>query len=72
MACSNDATANKYLRPEKDAFGVRLNVTVGLAPSPETLLALQFKIRKLVESVVACPAVQLPAAPCKLKLFVAG
>ena len=56
---------------EKDSCGVRLNVTVSVVPEPDALLPLQVKVKELCESVAACPGVQLPPAPNKVKLFVA-
>ena len=57
--------------PVKEIFGVRLNVTISVVPEPEALLAPQFKVRALVESMADCPGMQLPTAPNKVKLFVA-
>ena len=51
--------------PEKSSCGVRLNVTVSVVPEPEALLPLQFKVKTLLESVAACPGMQLPLTPNK-------
>ena len=68
----SETEINNGWGPLKKFFsGVRLNVTISVFPEPEALLAPQFKVRAVVESVPGCPGVQLPPAPNKVKLFFA-
>jgi hypothetical protein len=52
-ARSEAKISNRYRAPEKEGFGVKLNVTVHTLPDPEARLPPQFKVKKAVERVVA-------------------
>ena len=58
-----------YCLPDEDSSGVTLKVTVNTVPEPETLLALQSKVREPLEIVVACPGLQEPFDPIIVNRF---
>ena len=46
-----------------------MNATVNVFPEPETVLAPQSKVRKLLEIVVACPGLQISFDPNMVNRF---